>query len=150
MSYVTLVEFRTVGVPKPKGSLDVVTASHVREAVKGSKDWRKMMVRAARAAHDRPGPWSGPVTVAALFRMPTPDVIRNGAGAADLDKLVRNLLDALGSCGRGCDLDAEGNCPVHARIYVDDVQVIRLVVDKVACSGGVDPGVAVVVSGQQP
>lgn len=118
------------GVPKPKGSLDVVSVRHVREAVAGSKDWRKVMADQLRAAWGGRAPDERAMVVRAVFLMPTNSVIVRGPGSGDIDKLTRNLLDALQDAG----------------VYRDDVQVVRLRVDKRVADVGTAPGVAVGVA----
>lgn len=114
------------GIPRPKGSLDVITLTHVREANRHSTPWLKSMRDAARRMIaeplGRPGLWrynegypcDDPVSVDAWFWFPRParaefDVpatIRTG----DLDKLYRNVLDAL----------------TQAKVYTDDARVVDL------------------------
>lgn len=130
------------GRPKTKGSLDFQPGKKCRccdrceayekggravENVAGSGRWRQLMAYAMRIemstswANDQP-PLEGPVIVAAVFHLPVKDVAAGRCG--DLDKLARNLLDALQDAG----------------VYGDDVQVTRLLVDKVE-AGERGPGV---------
>lgn len=118
--------FWVPGRPKTKGSLTVVNGARgvLRENVAGSKEWRDMIRYKAVEARNEGGDWplAGPVAVAATFYLPVVQVVkpnRKGDGyerTGDLDKLSRNLLDALQDAG----------------VYVDDVQVVRLLVDKAA------------------
>lgn len=85
-----------------------------------SKRWRQLMAYAA--AGKIVAPIEGPVTVVAVFHLPVKDVAAGRVG--DLDKLARNLLDALTDAG----------------VYGDDVQVTRLIVDKIG-AGERGPGV---------
>jgi Holliday junction resolvase RusA-like endonuclease len=98
------------GHPRTKGSLD-----ERHQDTPLSKKWRQMMAyaldRARRAEVITAG---AAVAVRAVFFLPTGDPTMPQCG--DLDKLARNLLDA------GTD----------ATVYADDVQVVRLFVDKVA------------------
>lgn len=126
------------GRPKTKGSLDFQPGKKCRccdrceaylpggravENIAGSSRWRQLMsyavehtdVVSATAAE-------GPVTVVAVFHLPVNDVAAGRVG--DLDKLARNLLDALTDAG----------------VYGDDVQVTRLICEKVA-AGERGPGV---------
>ena len=124
------------GRPKTKGSLDFVPgrrcrccsrcAAHLdggfaKENVAGSGRWRKLMSYALGGGEAFE---AGPVSVAGVFALPVEDVIAPRAG--DLDKLARNLLDAL----------------QDAQVYRDDVQVSRLLLDKIP-AGERGPGVAV-------
>ena len=119
------------GKPKTKGSLEVVNArrgrSVVRESVVGSKRWRALMAYALGNAYDAP-PLIGRVGVDAVFHLPVQDVTTAGAG--DLDKLARNLLDAM----------------QDAKIFSNDVQVAPLILDKVEADDvSLGPGVMVKV-----
>lgn len=88
-----------------------------------SKNWRRLMAyEAGKAMAGESGPLVGPVAVAAVFHLPVADVTAGRTG--DLDKLARNLLDALQDAG----------------VYTDDVQVRPLIVDKVS-AGERGPGV---------
>lgn len=127
-----IVEFWCPGNPKTKGSMDHIGGGRMRENVKGSSDWRKLMAERARAAYQTPhrhGPLAMPyalgVQVKALaYLTPPPSVAKRGLlvcdewlrskGSGDVDKLARNLLDAL----------------VDAGVLVDDAQVISLCIDK--------------------
>lgn len=130
------------GRPKTKGSLDFqpgrkceccsrceayLPGGRAVENVAGSGRWRQLMAYAMKIAMSRS--WGegwpaleGPVIVAAVFHLPVKDVAAGRVG--DLDKLARNLLDALTDAG----------------VYGDDVQVTRLLVDKVE-AGERGPGV---------
>ncbi len=102
----------------------------LREGVVGSKRWRQLMsyeiTKAMIAKLDEGAifPTEGSVGVSALFYLPTKDVIVKSSG--DVDKLARNLLDAL----------------TDAQVYRDDVQVISLVATKVP-AGEQGPGVEI-------
>jgi Holliday junction resolvase RusA-like endonuclease len=89
------------GVPRTKGSLD---ARHQDTAQ--SKQWRKLMASAVLRARTAPT-YAGPVAVECAFV--TPDASR------DIDKLARNVLDAIG-CTRTDD----------AHLIVDDSYVEAL------------------------
>lgn len=120
---VEVLNFWVPGPPKTKGSLEVVNTG--RNAVGGrvvlqdssaSKRWRKLVAYAAEQAKgsvwSTPGgvhayPLDGPVAVDLTFGLSgDPVAVRSG----DLDKLYRNVLDALTDAG----------------VYEDDVQVVRL------------------------
>lgn len=111
------------GRPKTKGSLTVVNgARNVVSDTPASKRWRQLM--AYRVAALIKAPLEGPVIVVAVFHLPAVDVA--GGRVGDLDKLARNLLDALTDAG----------------VYGDDVQVTRLICEKVAADmHGRGPGV---------
>ena len=113
------------GRPKTKGSLTVVNGRRgLASDTPASKRWRQLMAYAVAGLVK--APLDGPVVVAAVFHLPTADVAAGRVG--DLDKLARNLLDALTDAG----------------VYGDDVQVTRLLVDKVeADMAGRGPGVDV-------
>lgn len=109
------------GRPKTKGSLTVVNGSRGTVAdTPASKRWRQLMAYAVAGMIK--APLEGPVIVAAVFHLPVKDAAAGRVG--DLDKLARNLLDALTDAG----------------VYGDDVQVTRLIVDKVE-AGERGPGV---------
>lgn len=114
------------GRPKTKGSLTVVNGRHgIATDTPASKRWRQLMAyTVGLTLAPRGGTLEGPVVVVAVFHLPAVDVAAGRVG--DLDKLARNLLDALTDAG----------------VYGDDVQVTRLLVDKVeADMGGRGPGV---------
>jgi Holliday junction resolvase RusA-like endonuclease len=147
-----LVNLWIPGVPHTKGSLTVVNsgrggrAAHVQDTPE-SKRWRKLMVdrlRTDRLARclNADGPlsmptYAGPVKVYAIFFQRLDDVTKKRAEAGDLDKLLRNLLDAL---SRHKDQD------LGAGIIGDDMQVVKIEAEKrTAMSTGriLGPGVFV-------
>lgn len=109
------------GRPKTKGSLTVTNAARgLAQDTPASKRWRALMAYAVAQARAREyqklvggGPLEGPVSVVAVFHLPTVDVSTGRVG--DIDKLARNLLDAL----------------QDAQVFSDDVQVTRLLCEKV-------------------
>lgn len=122
------------GRPKTKGSLDFV-GGHVVENVAGSKRWRQLVAYQVEhvlaldpAQIASIWPWPGPVAVACVFHMPVTDVTRARSG--DLDKLMRNVLDALQDAG----------------MYGDDVAVTRAVLEKVP-AGERGPGLDLTIVG---
>jgi len=129
MPMVPLLVTFVPGAPKTKGSLTFKGNGYVRENVVGSTRWRMMVVDRARAAVPPGMPaWSGPVAVHATFFLPAPakyagwlEAIWPRAG--DVDKLTRNVLDALSV--------NEGEPKLGAGIYVDDNQVTQLVINKI-------------------
>lgn len=119
------------GHPRPKGSMD---PQHVRDGagrltggmrlVESSKDgprWRRIVAQHVRAL-GWPIIAEGPVCVAMTFWFPPPKGEHGryaiGGEIGDLDKLVRNVLDAL-----GVDKTGKGN---GAGVYSDDRQVAYL------------------------
>lgn len=135
------------GVPKPKGSLKHVGRGRLQEQLEGSKPWREAVKWAAlQAVADREGtgdPFatlSGPVQVDVVFCFAKPKSapktrrtwpITRSSG--DVDKLLRNLLDAL----------------VDAAVIGDDSQVVKTTPEKAYAGehpAGLDvPGARVVV-----
>ena len=131
-----LAEVWVPGRPRPKGSLRCLggRAHHMEEDNPASKPWRIKMAGALRADRDaRCGerslclPWHGAVDVS-LFAFFEPD----GVGASslgaplrthdggDVDKLTRNVLDAL----------QDGNAGSPA-VLGDDSLVIGLYAEKI-------------------
>lgn len=121
------------GRPKTKGSMEVVDGRRgvLRESVVGSSRWRALLAYEPGKIVERapPGvyPLVGAVMVDMLFLLPVCDVTVGRCG--DIDKLVRNVLDALKDAG----------------VYRDDVQVKRVVAEKVAADL-LAPGVRIKVS----
>lgn len=119
-----MISFFAPGQPKTKGSLDVVRAPSagrkavVREGVRGSGAWRRLVAERARVAMAGRPAWGGPVGVRCSFMFATDNVMARHVG--DLDKLARNVLDAL----------------TDAHVYLDDSQVVKLFCDKVVEQDG--------------
>lgn len=125
-----LAEMWIPGRPRTKGSLKVITPRGQRprliEDHKHSKPWRTKMTNAIRDA-DTPfaEPYAGPVAVAATFvferhgvtakTLPYPTLNAGVNACGDLDKLLRNLLDAL----------------QDAAVIVDDAQVCSVGTSKI-------------------
>jgi hypothetical protein len=122
---IEVLNFWVPGPPKTKGSLTpraprchccdackgYVGTPQLRDSV-GSGRWRKLVAYAAEQAKRDVDPWgawplSGLIGVDLTFGL-LGDPVAPGAG--DLDKLYRNVLDALTDAG----------------VYEDDVQVVRL------------------------
>lgn len=132
-----LAEVWVPGRPRPKGSLRCLggKAHHMEEDNPASKPWRISMAGALRADRDRRwgvqavAPWYGPVDVS-VFAFFEPD----GVGASslgaplrthdggDIDKLSRNVLDAL--------QDGVG-VGEKAAVLGDDSLVIGLLAEKI-------------------
>lgn len=109
------------GRPKTKGSMVARPNGSMHEGVVGSSKWRQMIAELARLAPVETE--LGPVAVTTIFYLPVASVIAVRAG--DIDKLVRNVLDAL----------------QDAAVYKDDVQVVRLTSEKHPASDLFAPGV---------
>lgn len=151
-----IVDVFVPGAAKTKGSMEIINkrTGAMRESVIGSSRWRALMAQAVKddiarralVAHPQmigpPSPWAGPVAVHVLAHLGPPDtswVARFWAywyQAGDLDKIVRNVLDALGSTSK--------NPKMNGNAIVDDNLVCRLVAEKrVAKVGGA--GVHIIV-----
>jgi hypothetical protein len=151
-----LTRFFRPGRPRTKGSLHVYCTKgkahkvRVVEETKDSSLWRAQMAKAAQVAmmdeHGKLMNWAGPAGLVAHFmfapvaqmeagrptgqivpehRTPFPTAIDLG----DLDKLVRNLGDAL----------------VDAHVLADDSLITNMAVKKTWCPLGQVPGVMVEV-----
>lgn len=121
------------GAPKTKGSLAVRNGrtGALRESVAGSTRWRQLMAERFVAMRQQPEPWAGPAGVTAYFYLPRGDPATTRAG--DIDKLTRNVLDAL----------------EDAKIWADDVQCVTLDIRKfgLAASPQGGPGAFITVVG---
>lgn len=123
------------GQPKTKGSMVVrnAKAGTMKEAVAGSTRWRQLMARAFADGRQLAEAWAGPAGVTAYFYLPRDDITTARAG--DIDKLTRNVLDAL----------------EDAKIWADDVQCVTLDIRKLGVRwsprGG--PGAFVTVMGYE-
>lgn len=137
-----LTEITITGHPKTKGSLEVVTKTHVRERP-GSARWRKLVADRLRTDYAaRPvvldargeghfGPYAGRVGVLIVSYMEPPRAWLEritewflGQFSSDVDKLARNVLDAA----------------VDAGVIVDDGQVVDLYSHKRLAHPGSLPG----------
>lgn len=126
-----LVDTFVAGRPKTKGSMRVRNRQTLamEEGVGGSSTWRALMASAVRDDYqrrippwcvgERRDPTAGPVLVVATFCLPV-DPLRVNAG--DLDKLTRNLLDAIASDAR--------NPRYRGGVILNDNQVAELRVRK--------------------
>lgn len=151
-----LVDTFVAGLPRTKGSLAKRPNGTLYDSVIDSGKWRALMAGAVRDEHarrwaaamcdgggmcshsplftcGRPQPIGGAVRVDAVFWLPV-DPLAYGAG--DLDKLTRNLLDALGTHSK--------NPRYNGGVIIDDNQVTHLNVHKRGPSDR--PGVHVIVS----
>lgn len=120
-----MITFWVPGHPKTKGSM---TAQHggrrLVQSVEGSERWAALVTQSARG---RGRVESGPVSVNLAFWLPVPDVAAGRPG--DIDKLARNVLDALTKAGT----------------YGDDVQVVQLLAVKYPAGEGAPMGCLVSV-----
>jgi len=154
---VIITELWIPGRPVTKGSLTIVNG--VPKDTPQSKAWRRIMAGAVRddarrrhVAYHRtpefgePGhtfgpvrrvklPYAGSVAVSAAWFLPVP-AMQHGAG--DLDKLLRNHLDALSAPGPRTE-----DASLCAGAIVDDNQVQN--VDSWKFFDAAEPGVAVQV-----
>ncbi len=105
-----MITFFVAGVPVPQGSKSAFVRGGRAVVVEGSnKDqrdrhaaWRADVARGASVAHNGAEPILGAVAVRLEFFMPLPksDPYRpSHVSAPDLDKLIRNVLDALTNSG---------------------------------------------------
>lgn len=128
MMDLTLTKVWVPGSPKTKGSLTVKNSGrrggqvYVEEAP-GSVAWRMFIVERVRADMAQRGqtePYPGPVCLSAVFhqQIRAEDWVRKVAGSGDVDKLLRNLFDALSV---NVDNPAKG-----AGLIVDDMQIVSL------------------------
>ena|SRR5688572_7493469 len=135
-----IVDVFVPGAAKTKGSMEVRNRATgaMKESVAGSSRWRALMAQAVRddiamrqppvAELRSPYPGAVSVTVEAYLAPPLVHVVSpwtwpvwNRAG--DLDKLVRNVLDAIGSTSK--------NPKMNGGAIVDDNLVCRIVATKV-------------------
>lgn len=139
-----LVETFVAGAPKTKGSMEVRNRATgaMKESVIGSSSWRALMAAAVRddiawrnpdppqrpEARCMPYPGAVAVTVVAYLTPPSGwletlwSMFPIWTRAGDLDKIVRNVLDALGSTSR--------NPKMNGGAIVDDNLVCRIVAEK--------------------
>jgi Holliday junction resolvase RusA-like endonuclease len=99
------------GHPKTKGSMEQQRGRRMVQSVEGSEEWALIVERAARAKLAEvfhAVPYVGPVAVRMAFWLPVADCAAGRPG--DLDKLIRNVLDALTKAG----------------VYGDDAQVTHM------------------------
>ena len=97
--YAATIIIEAFGVPKPKGSMKHVGRGRMVESVKGSTKWKDAVKKAAVAVMADQPPLEGPIVASIVATMPRPKS-RKGLlpitrSSGDLDKLVRNCLDAV-------------------------------------------------------
>ena len=129
------IDFQVFGVPIPKGSMKsfmrpgmrfpIVTHDNLK-----SRPWADGIRLQAQQHAPAGGPWDGAVELHATFYLPRPKSlpkrIMYPTKKPDLDKLVRNLKDAL-----------------KGVIYLDDAQVIHTVSAKHYATAEAPPSVVV-------
>ena len=131
-----LVQVFVPGFARTKGSLTYKGRGRMVDSDL-SIMWRRLVAYKAGAAYvnavgQRLPPSELPIYIEAVYTLPGADmaaIIRQGAG--DLDKLDRNILDALATDPDKPDLSAG--------VYVNDAQVIALNVAKQPDRGGIIP-----------
>lgn len=135
------------GRPRPKGSMDLMPNGYAKQNNAASTPWQREMEtvfrRITQNEGGRPGKWTPrvgypyalPVVVFAEFYFERPahpqfDVPASGS-TGDVDKLTRNLLDAL----------------EEAKVYTNDTRVVDLFVSSRYVNERTKPGVQVWVYG---
>lgn len=126
----TVIEAWVPGWPKTKGSVTVQRGRRVAQSVRGSEGWATLVT--ATVANVIGGPaLLHPIgslrmcAVRLVFWLPYADVTQSGSG--DVDKLERNILDALTKAGA----------------YGDDVQVVHAETWKYPARPHPGPGVLI-------
>jgi hypothetical protein len=145
---VIIVDTFVAGRPRTKGSLTFVTPTYAKDS-EASRHWRALMAGAVLDSRNRlhaertctssrgatglpigcshasfwpcgrAQPYAGPVLVRLTALLPV-DPLEHGAG--DLDKLARNVLDAIASNAK--------NSRFRGKAILDDNQVTELVARK--------------------
>lgn len=143
-----IVDVFVPGAAKTKGSMEIRNRATgaMKESVVGSSRWRALMAQAVRDDIERrqaephawianPIPHPGPVAVTVVAYLASP--YDSGAylapiwpRAGDLDKIVRNVLDALGSQSK--------NPKMNGGAIVDDNLVCDLIARKRVAGATVD------------
>jgi Holliday junction resolvase RusA-like endonuclease len=117
-----VLDFWVPGHPKTKGSLQVVNSGRlsgraVLRDTPASKRWRQLVAYAAgeamKATSVRTGletlwPLAGPVSLTLTYYLPVDEAALIAQGSGDIDKLERNIFDALQDAG----------------VYANDAQVV--------------------------
>jgi hypothetical protein len=155
---VIIVDVFVPGAAKTKGSMEVRNRATgaMKESVAGSSRWRALMAQAVRDDLDRRHPthgqaicfpWPGAVSVTVGAYLTPPATWGSDydaclswpiwARAGDLDKLVRNVLDAIGSTSK--------NPKYNGGAIVDDNLVCRIVANKHVAPETTAAGVRIIV-----
>ncbi len=138
-----IAAFFVGGRPRTKGSLKVITPRGRKpiliEDHAHSKPWRVKIVKAIKAKYPDIQPTSVPVQVVARFvfertgpsagLLPWPTLNAGINANGDLDKLLRNLLDAL----------------QEAEVVLNDCQVVDVQTSKEWAPEGIESGLYVTV-----
>lgn len=140
-----VTECYVAGLARTKGSMTHVGNGRMVESVAGSKTWRRLVSAAVRSERVRRlGEGCKPSHAALSFRLAffldgaLDDVawlVREGTG--DIDKLTRNVLDALQDEFRVGMVDSGA--------VVNDSQFQRGLISKYGCPAGETPGVLIQV-----
>lgn len=124
------------GAPKSKGSLEHRGGGKMREAVVGSTTWKRKMAGLLESHWNKfyPGQRTeAPVRVTATFFLPVAThealITERASGNYDLDKLIRNLGDAI----------------TEAKIWKDDSQAVCWIAVKMPANSTHPQGVSVVI-----
>lgn len=114
-----LIDVFVPGWPRTKGSVEHKGGGRVSDSDLSIK-WRQMMAYKFRNAYAGQPPAEGAIRTELIAMLPVAtweDLIKRGArGNGDIDKLLRNVFDALAQ-----DLKKPH---LSAAVYVDDAQVI--------------------------
>jgi Holliday junction resolvase RusA-like endonuclease len=103
------------------------TKTHVRQSVTGSTKWARIMERMlASAWAGRPRREGVPIRVSLTYYLPVTQERLIEQGSGDVDKLERNVLDAITKAG----------------VWKDDAQVVGVVHEK-RCAGVIPQGVRI-------
>lgn len=148
-----LVDTFVAGHPKTKGSLTAVTGTYLKDKP-SSEAWRRVVVGALladMAKRQSVGAARGRIGVRVIsYLQPGGDVTNwwehaqawiLGKLSGDVDKLERNVLDALSACEKGCS----PGCKKHAGVIGDDAQVWDLFGHKRLAAPGMMPGQKITV-----
>jgi Holliday junction resolvase RusA-like endonuclease len=126
------------GHARTKGSLDVVNAGRkVLADSEASVRWRAMMAYRLSAAYAGRPMALGPIKVTADVTLPVSAEALLTRQSGDVDKLARNLLDALAHDPKKPKLSAG--------VYRDDSQVVELSIMKQIVTQDWPPGIYVSV-----
>lgn len=128
----TIISWYISGVPVPKGRPKFVARGKFATAYTPIKTRRyEKQVALQSALHAPKKPFSGPISVTLIFRMPRPKSLPKRViehiRRPDLDNLIKSVLD-----------------PLNKIFYKDDSQIVHLDAKKVYTTE--EPGVVVVIS----
>lgn len=136
-----MITFSVVGHAQPQGSMKAFNVPGKRYPVVTSdnpslKDWRQLVAFAAQR-HAAGGPLRGGVVVLLTFSLQRPKSlpkrVRQHLKKPDIDKLARAVLDALTGI-----------------LFVDDSEVVRLMVTKQYAAPQQAPGVLISIARATP